>query len=155
MVIDGSDASEWGIPPPAIKTHESQKGKKLQCKVYGVIVHGHFAVCYVLNSHLPGGTNITVECLHRTFLHLCSQGKWFPRHLNIQSDNTSKDNNSRFVIACLYMLVCCGCFDEETVFFFEVGHTHCDADQLFSHSGIYLKDKDILNFELLCHFLLN
>ena len=155
MVIDGSDASEWGIPHPAIKIHESQKGKKLQCKVYGVIVHGHFAACYVLNSHLPGGTNITVECLHRTFLHLRSQGKRFPRRLNIQLDNTSKDNKSRFVIAYLYMLVCCGCFDEITVFFFEVGHTHCDADQLFSRSGIYLKDKDIWNFELLCHFLLN
>ena len=33
--IDGSDTSEWGIPYPAVKTHESQKGKKLQCKVYG------------------------------------------------------------------------------------------------------------------------
>jgi len=155
MVIDGSDASEWGIPHPAVKTHESQKGKKPQCKIYGVIVHGHFAACYVLNSHLPGGTNITVECLHRTFLHLRSQGKHFPRRLNIQLDNTSKDNKSRFVIAYLYMLFCFECFDEITVFFFEVGHTHCDADQLFSRSGIYLKDKDIWNFELLCHFLLN
>ena len=155
MVIDGSDTSEWGIPHPAVKTHESQKGKKLQCKVYGVIVHGHFAACYVLNSHLPGGTNITVECLHRTFMKLRAQGKRFPRRLNIQLDNTSKDNKSRFVIAYLYMLVCCGCFDEITVFFFEVGHTHCDADQLFSRSSIYLKDKDIWNFDLLCHFLLH
>ena len=155
MVIDGSDTSEWGIPHPAVKTHESQKGKKLQCKVYGVIVHGHFAACYVLNSHLPGGTNITVECLHRTFMKLRAQGKRFPRRLNIQLDNTSKDNKSRFVIAYLYMLVCCGCFEEITVFFFEVGHTHCDADQLFSRSSIYLKDKDIWNFDLLCEFLLN
>jgi hypothetical protein len=32
MVIDGSDASEWCLPHPAIRTHESQnlKGKKLQ-----------------------------------------------------------------------------------------------------------------------------
>ena len=41
------------------------------------------------------------------------------------------------------------------MFFFEVGHTHCDADQLFSRSSIYLKDKDIWNFDLLCEFLLN
>ena len=53
------------------------------------------------------------------------------------------------------MLVCCGVFDEITVFFFEVGHTHCDADQLFTRSSIYLKYKDIWNFDLLCFFLLN
>ena len=43
MVIDGSDTSKWGIPHPAERTHESQKGKKMQCHIYGVIVHGHFA----------------------------------------------------------------------------------------------------------------
>ena len=130
MVIDGSDTSEWGIPHPAMNTHESQKGKKLQCKAYGVFVHGHFAACYVLNSHLPGGTNITVEYLHQIFMKLHAQGKRFPRRLNIQLYNTSKENKSRLVIAYLYMLVCCGVFDEIMVFFFEVGHTHCDADQL-------------------------
>ena len=155
MFIDGSDTSEWGIPHPAVRTHESQKGKKMGCKVYGVIVHGHFAACYTLNSHLPGGTNVTIECLHRTFLKLRAQGKRFPPKLYLQLDNTSKDNKSRFVVAYLYMLVCCGCFDEIDVFFFEVGHTHCDADQLFSRSSIYLRDKDIWNFDLLCHHLMN
>ena len=155
MVIDGSDTSQWGIPHPAQRTHESQKGKKLQCHIYGVIVHGHFAACYVLNSHLPGGTNVTIECLHRTFLKLLAQGKKFPPKLNLQLDNTSKDNKSRFVVAYLYMLVSCGCFDEIEVFFFEVGHTHCDADQLFSRTSIFLCDKDIWNFELLCQFVLN
>ena len=116
-----------------------------------------WAFCSMLRLELTlaWGTNITVECLHRTFMKLRAQGKRFPRRLNIQLDNTSKDNKSRFVIAYLYMLVCCGCFDEITVFFFEVGHTHCDADQLFSRSSIYLKDKDIWNFDLLCHFLLH
>ena len=70
MVIDGSDASKWGIPHPAIKTHESQKGKKLQCKVYGVIVHGHFAACYVLNSHLPGEqTSLLSACIELSYTY--------------------------------------------------------------------------------------
>ena len=120
MVIDRSDTSEWAIPHTAVRMHDSQKGKKMGCKVYGVIVHGHFAACYVLNSHLPGGTNVTIECLHRTFLKLRSQGKKFPKRLNIQLDNTSKDNKSRFVVAYLYMLVCCGCFDEIDVFFLKL-----------------------------------
>ena len=37
------------------------------------------------------------------------------------------------------------------VFFFQVGHTHCDIDQLFSHVSIYLKDKHIFTFEDLCN----
>ena len=91
----------------------------------------------------------------QNILKLRSQGKKFPKRLNIQLDNTSKDNKSRFVVAYLYMLVCCGCFDEIDVFVFEVGHTHCDADHLFSRSSIYLRDKDIWNFDLLCHHLMN
>ena len=54
MVIVGSDVSERGISHPSIKTYESQKGIKMQCKIYDVIVHSHFAACYVLNSNLPG-----------------------------------------------------------------------------------------------------
>ena len=33
MVIDGSDTSQWGIPHPAMRTHESQKCKNMGCKV--------------------------------------------------------------------------------------------------------------------------
>ena len=155
MVIDGSDASEWCLPHPAIRTHESQKGKKIAVKCYGVIVHGHFCACYVFNSYLPGGTNVTIECLHRTFLKLRAQGKLFPRRLNLQLDNTSKDNKARYLMAYLFMLVCCGLFEEIQIFFFQVGHTHCDADQIFSRSSIYLRDKDIWNFDLLCLHILN
>ena len=54
MIIDGSDVSECGISHPSLKIYQSQKGNKRQCKVYDVIVHGHFAACYVLNSNLPG-----------------------------------------------------------------------------------------------------
>ena len=61
IVIDISATSEWEILHPAVKTHKSQKGKKLQCKVYGVIVHGHFAACYVFNSHLPGAPTLLLS----------------------------------------------------------------------------------------------
>ena len=38
MVVDGSDISECGISHPSIKIYESQKGNKLQCKVYDVML---------------------------------------------------------------------------------------------------------------------
>ena len=48
---------------------------------------------------------------------MCPGGK-FPPRLNLQLDNTSKDKKGRFVVAYLYMLVCCGCFNEiDGVFF--------------------------------------
>ena len=132
-----------------------KKGKKMGCKVYGVIAHVHFACCYLLFALLPGGTKVTIKCLHRNFLKLHAQEKQFPPRLYVKLDNTSKDNKSRFVVACLYVLVCCGCFGKIDIFSFKVGHTHCNADQLFSQSSIYLRDKDIWNFEQLCHHLFN
>ena len=129
MVIDGSDTSEWGFPHPAVKTNESKRGKKLQCKVHGVIVHVHFAACYVLNSHLPGAPTSLLK-------ETTGARERFPCRLIIQFDNTSTDNKRRFVISYFYLLGC-GYFNEITVFFFEVGHTHCNNDQLFTHSSIW------------------
>ena len=59
-----------------------------------------FMICDTC-SNLPRGTDVTIECLHRTFLKLCAQGKLFPCRLNLQLDNTSKDNKARYLMAYL------------------------------------------------------
>ena len=123
--------------------------------MYGVIVHGYFAACYVLDSHLPRGTNVTIECLHRTFLKLCSQGKKFLRRLNISLDNTSNDNKSWFVVAYLCMLVCCGYFDGIAVCLFFWSCTYPFRWLPTFFHIFHLRDKDIWNFDMLCHHLLN
>ena len=63
-VIDGSDASTWSLAHFAQVTHDSQSQKKVNSKVYGVIVHGHLASHHTFNSVLPGETNVTVEIMH-------------------------------------------------------------------------------------------
>ena len=119
---------------------------KVKSKVYGVIVHGHWASLHTFNSVLPGGTNVTVEIMHRTLQRLRDEGKPTPRILYVQLDNTCKDNKSKYVMSYLFLLVCCGVFDEIQIFFFEVGHTHCDQDQIFSRSSVHLVDKDFFTF---------
>ena len=116
MVIDGSDTSQWGIPHPASRTYESQKRKKMGCNVYSV----------------------TTKCVHITFLKLRAHGKKFPPRLYLQHDNFSKHNKNRFVVACLYMLVCCGCFGKIDIFIVKVGLTHCEqlCHHLFNFCGI-------------------
>jgi len=39
--------------------------------------------------------------------------------------------------------------------FFEVGHTHCNQDQIFSRSSVHLVDKDFFTFSQLCFHLKN
>ena len=154
-VIDGSDASAWALAHFAQVTHDTQSQKKVRSKVYGVIVHGHWASLHTFNSVLPGGTNVTVEIMHRTLQRLRDEGKPTPRILYVQLDNTCKDNKSKYVMSYLFLLVCCGVFDEIQIFFFEVGHTHCDQDQIFSRSSVHLVDKDFFTFEQLCFHLKN
>ena len=152
-VIDGSDASAWSLSHFAQVTHDTQAAKKVKSKVYGIIVHGYWASLYTFNSVLPGGTNVTVEIMHQTLLKLHKEGKPLPKVLYVQLDNTVKDNKSKYVMSYLYLLVCVGVFDEVQIFFFQVGHTHCDQDQIFSRSSIHLVDKTFFTFQQLCYHL--
>jgi hypothetical protein len=66
-------------------------------KLYGAIVHGEFAAAYMYPAHLPGGTNVTVEVIHRTLTKyiegdksLGIEKKKLPQVLYLQLDNTAK-----------------------------------------------------------------
>ena len=52
----------------------------------------------------------------------------------------------------LYLLVCVGGFEEVHIYF-QVGHTHCDQDQIFSRTFVHLVDKACFTFEQLCYHL--
>ena len=137
--IDGSDNGEYGFPYWADKTKQTDKGYKIKSKLYAMLVHNIGVYTYVFNAHLPGGTNVTINVLHHTLTKMKEEEVQFAPILHLQLDNTVKDNKSKFVMAYLQALVDCGVFEEITVHFFQVGHTHCDIDQLFSRIAIYLK----------------
>ena len=59
-------------------THDSQSQKKVKSKVYGVIVHCHWASLHTFNSGLPGRTTITVTLMHLTLQRFWDEGKPTP-----------------------------------------------------------------------------
>lgn len=58
--------------------------------------------------------------------------RFWPNHLFIQMDNSGKDNKNYNVIKFVAILVALDCFQEVTLSFMLVGHTHAEADQMFS-----------------------
>ena len=94
---------------------------------------------------------MTINVLHQSLTKMKEEGIQFAPRLHLQLDNTVKDNKSKYVMAYLQSLVDCGVFEEITVHFFQVGHTHCDIDQLFSRIAIYLK----VSLALYVHLLLS
>ena len=96
---------------------------------------------------------MTINVLHQSLTKMKEEGIQFAPRLHLQLDNTVKDNKSKlkYVMAYLQSLVDCGVFEEITVHFFQVCHTHCDIDQLFSRIAIYLK----VSLALYVHLLLN
>jgi hypothetical protein len=65
--------------------------------LYGAIIHGEFAAAYHYPAHLPGGSNVTVEVIHRTLTKYIKGDeaagipkKKLPRVLYLQLDNTAK-----------------------------------------------------------------
>jgi hypothetical protein len=68
-----------------------------QSKLYGAIVHGHFSAAYVYPDYQEGGSNVTIEVIHRT-IEAYVKGdpatgrlpKKLPPTLYLQLDNTFK-----------------------------------------------------------------
>ena len=63
---------------------------------------------------------------------LRERGSQLPRHIVIQSDNTTRETRNQNLIKWGAHLICSEIFDSITFCFFKVGHTHCEVDQRFS-----------------------
>ena len=66
----------------------------------------------------------------------------FPKELNVQLDNTSKDNKNRFLFAFCDYMVHKGLFNRISVNFLPVGHTHEDIDRRFSRISVFMRDRN-------------
>ena len=151
MTIDGSDNSSYGFPyfACAEKDHASSKGYKVRSKLYASILHGHFGTVFTYAANLVGGSNVTIEIIHKTLQKYLNDkpGNKLPPTLWIQLDNTAKDNKNRYVFSYCHSLVDMGLFQEVEVNFLPVGHTHCDIDQLFSRISVHLYGNNCFNFK--------
>ena len=66
-----------------------------------------------------------------------------PPTLQIQADNTTRENKNVYMFALCAALVGLGFFQEVGLYFLLVGHTHEDIDQRFSTISNTLKRSDI------------
>jgi hypothetical protein len=97
LVVDGAEMSRFGLPHFTQSDKSTAEGWKIPTRLYGAIVHGEFAAAYIFPAHLPGGTNVTVEVIHRTLTTLIEgddelgiEKRKVPPTLYLQLDNTAK-----------------------------------------------------------------
>ncbi len=70
--------------------------------------------------------------LERASEMLRERGSQLPRHIIIQSDNTTRETRNQNLLKWAAHLICSEIFDSVTFCFYKVGHTHCEVDQRFS-----------------------
>ena len=85
----------------------------------------------MLDVSVVQGSNANIECVHRTLLKLKQNFATRPTELNVQLDNTAKDNKNRATLGYFAYLVGSGVFKRVIVSFLPVGHTHEDIDGVF------------------------
>ena len=69
----------------------------MQTRLFGAIIHGHFAAAYLYPAYMVGGSNVTIEVIHRTLSAYMNGDrsknrppKKLPRTMYLQLDNTQK-----------------------------------------------------------------
>jgi hypothetical protein len=140
MIVDAMTKYKTGSPTFSRQTN-IPGFRALEQQLYGVLVHadrnneeykgGFFG--YLVDESVIQGTNVNVECVHRTLLKLKKQRKKWPETLYVQLDNTSKDNKNRGTFGYFAYLVAAGVFKKVVVSFLPVGHTHEDIDAVASY----------------------
>ena len=101
------------------------------------MVHGWATHVYTVYDNFEHGSNLTIECLQRTFkaIEKKNNGK-LPPHLFLQMDNCFRENKNVYVLGYLSWLVERGVFEKVELSFLPVGHTHEDIDQVKTWEGV-------------------
>jgi hypothetical protein len=101
-----------------------------------VLCHGWCTCVYTADEYLSHGASAFCEILCRALDQVRAiskkTGRSMPRHLVIQSDNTTAQAKNSIVSLFLAFLVAKGIFATATINFLTVGHTHEDVDRLFA-----------------------
>lgn len=135
LIIDegGTDNSSLPIIAHGVNVKNLDKANLFKMKMVGVLVHWIQPRVYVVSSAQCHGGNLTCEVLLDTLCDLVDEvgAENAPRVLKIQADSCSGSNKCRAVLALAEWLVLEGIFDEITISYMIVGHTHEDIDRLF------------------------
>ena len=132
IIIDSMDKAKFAWPrwPFAVRPHDLASIIRPRLTFTIAWAHGFCCDMYAAAEHVNHGSDAFLEVLCQTIQNvqkICqSQGRRFPEHLVIQSDNTVAQAKNQWVGIFLAWLVQSGYFISANLFFMVVGHTHED-----------------------------
>lgn len=137
IIIDSMDKAKCAYPQYSFRCPKSFDGFiRPKLVITCAIAHGYCTDFYIAeDEEMFHGASAFCEVLTRTIerVHkICKrEGKPFPEHLWIQSDNTTAQAKNSEVATFLALLVMLCHFKTASLNFLVVGHTHEDVDQMF------------------------
>lgn len=147
--IDGMDQFKTSIPKFPKWSKADVKGDPLKTRLLGAIVYGRGYWGYWSLPEWGATSNVTLTALCKIMRDLSGRSRdeseiprrcaALPRKLQLQMDNTAKDNKNHYLLGFCAMLLNEGIFQEVEVYFLPVGHTHSEIDQTFSVIGRCLR----------------
>ncbi|XP_078659995.1 uncharacterized protein LOC144904736 [Branchiostoma floridae x Branchiostoma belcheri] len=142
LILDGMDQSKSNLPHFKGWTEPKSAGNtRLETHITGAIVHGRNTYALIDLSQYPHDSNLAMNSLLHILVSEAGNGP-LPPILNIQVDNCGRENKNRFFLGLMALLVKRNFFEEITVNFLMVGHTHEDVDAVFSQFSHRLDRKD-------------
>jgi len=141
LILDGMDQAKFAWPRHEQVNHSKQFDSvaRPRLHVVGVIVHGYFRCLFVTDSDVKKDSNLSIELQSFVLTKLRSEGVDVNRAiLNIQADNTCRENKNNHTLKWCGFLVATGRVQEVVQSYLPTGHTHEDIDQWFGRVARHL-----------------
>ena len=98
-----------------------------------------FCDIYIADADVRKSGSTTCEILGHVLTRLAKLGvDLASAHINLQLDNTARENKNNIVFKTLAIWVCAGLLGMVTVNFLRTGHTHEDIDMIFASLAKYI-----------------
>ena len=140
IILDGMDQAKFMWPrSPIFKSHAWDSFSRPKLHIMGVICHGFFCDIYIADADVRKSGSTTCEILGHVLTRLAKLGvDLASAHINLQLDNTARENKNNIVFKTLAIWVCAGLLGMVTVNFLRTGHTHEDIDMIFAALAKYI-----------------
>ena len=133
IIIDSMDKAKFAWPqyPWGRIDKTLERFRRPRLVVTAAIAHGYATCIYIADEELSHGSCAFCDVLSRVLEFVwrrCREtGRMFPKHLVVQSDNTTAQAKNTYVNMFLAFLVAKYKFATTNLFFLQVGHTHEDV----------------------------
>ena len=135
MMWDGADQAKFRVLKAATWPSEFEGQHRPKLQVVGCLAHGYECSFNLREEDVDKGSDFTLEVLaraiDRVFRECDAAGRERPRHLWLQSDNTSAENKHQWTARFAALMVDRGVFDSVVDGYLRPGHTHEDLDSIF------------------------